>query len=393
MNVILYFRSPTSNKASTEALVGAREIAGRLSWLVRDFDGYMAPNRIRELLDFWKPIGVIVECGEWPAPFDISVFRMVQTVYVDLDPKQIPKNSFSIAHDSVEAGQMAARELLSTGYQNFAFVPFPGNWWWNGERHVGFSNALSLNGFGCSVFHAGSVRPHSPEYSQRLRKFISGLPKPCAIFAANDCTAADVLSEAAALQLTCPKDIAIVGVDDVESICEHTRPRLTSIRPDFSRAGELAALTIIALHRSRRRFRGDHYRRYGSSGVIRRESTQVQRVATDRESLLAMNLIRNRACHGLTAGEVLNVYHCSRAMAARKFKAATGNTILQEIHAVQLARVKNLLAHSRQQLETISSFCGFTNPNSLRKFFLRETGMTMSDWRKKHLPALAKGRR
>ena len=37
------------------------------------------------------------------------------------------------------------------------------------------------------------------------------------------------------------------------------------------------------------------------------------------------------------------------------------------------------------QLKSISDFCGFTNPNSLRKFFLRETGMTMSQWREENL--------
>lgn len=32
-------------------------------------------------------------------------------------------------------------------------------------------------------------------------------------------------------------------------------------------------------------------------------------------------------------------------------------------------------------LKAISDFCGFENPNSLRKFFLKETGMTLSAWR------------
>ena len=64
-----------------------------------------------------------------------------------------------------------------------------------------------------------------------------------------------------------------------------------------------------------------------------------------------------------------------------RFRKATGHTILEEIHAIQLERVKQLLKDSRLQLKSISDFCGFSHPNSLRKFFRRETGMTLGAWR------------
>ena len=36
-------------------------------------------------------------------------------------------------------------------------------------------------------------------------------------------------------------------------------------------------------------------------------------------------------------------------------------------------------------MKFITTLCGFRNQNSLGKFFLRETGMTMSEWRRKHV--------
>ena len=48
---------------------------------------------------------------------------------------------------------------------------------------------------------------------------------------------------------------------------------------------------------------------------------------------------------------------------------------------MQLERAKELLRNSSIQLKAISDFCGFTNPNSLRKFFLKATGKTMTAWR------------
>ena len=69
-------------------------------------------------------------------------------------------------------------------------------------------------------------------------------------------------------------------------------------------------------------------------------------------------------------------------MADIRFARATGRSILAEIHAVQLERAKELIGGGNMPLKTISDFCGFTNPNSLRKFFKKATGATLSDWRK-----------
>ena len=68
-------------------------------------------------------------------------------------------------------------------------------------------------------------------------------------------------------------------------------------------------------------------------------------------------------------------------MADIRFARATGRSILAEIHAVQLERAKELIGGGNMPLKTISDFCGFENPNSLRKFFKAQTGRTMSEWR------------
>ena len=70
-------------------------------------------------------------------------------------------------------------------------------------------------------------------------------------------------------------------------------------------------------------------------------------------------------------------------MAEMRFKKAVGHSVLNEMHAVQLERAKQLLAES-MQLKAISDFCGFENPNSLRKFFKAQTGMTMTQWRRQN---------
>ena len=55
-----------------------------------------------------------------------------------------------------------------------------------------------------------------------------------------------------------------------------------------------------------------------------------------------------------------------------------------ELAAILLSaqiRDKELLLEGNMPLKAISDFCGFENPNSLRKFFRAHTGKTMTEWR------------
>ena len=388
MNSILYFRSASKTDASAEKLIGIREIAAKLGWHVQVLDIALTAQTKRELIGFWNPCGVIVECGERASIGRLlDDFGGLPVVYIDRDPDELPSSvsRFFVLHDSVEAGRTAARELMVTGFDSFAFVPFPGRWRWSRERQQGFEEALALNGFACSVFRTKETELGSPAYMHDLKRFLSRVRRPCAVFVANDDPAEKVLSAARLLGISVPSGLAVLGVDDYAALCEHTRPRLSSVKPNFRRGGNLAALLLAAAVRDGKKFRGSRIVRYGTLRCVRRESVGHLLRTNDREAAAALEYIHNEACNGLQAADVLKRFSCSRPLAAARFKAATGRTALEEIHAVQLERVKEMLLHDNCELKTISDFCGFANPNSLRKFFRRETGQTMSAWRAAHL--------
>ena len=136
MPLILYFRSPTPNNASDEALVGIRRIAEHLKWHVRDINMPLSPVRMKQLVDYWRPFGIIFESGEWSLKVDVSSLGSVPIVFIDRDPDSIPCNSFNVLHDSVSAGQVAARELMLTNYGHFAFIPFYEQRFWSTERQT-----------------------------------------------------------------------------------------------------------------------------------------------------------------------------------------------------------------------------------------------------------------
>ena len=91
-------------------------------------------------------------------------------------------------------------------------------------------------------------------------------------------------------------------------------------------------------------------------------------------SSLGMSIFSNRAAVTTSA-----------AVTSFAANIAQGLSILEEIHKVRLERAKQILLESNQQIKSISDFCGFGHPNSLRKFFLKETGMSLKAWKKAHL--------
>ena len=143
-------------------------------------------------------------------------------------------------------------------------------------------------------------------------------------------------------------------------------------------------LMLLAVMRNSGSFRGLRHRTFGDLHAVRRLSTKRLQTS-DPIVIQALDLIRKKACMGLKAADVTRIFPCSRRMADLRFTRTAGHSILDEIQSVRLDRAKQLLLNPNQNIKSISDFCGFQHPNSLRKFFLKETGMTLSVWRKGHL--------
>ena len=382
MDTVLYFQSQAKVNAA-EKLAGVQAIAPKCGWLVQVIEGLPLAGRLESLIDFWQPVGVIVECGGTAATVDPAVFGSLPAVFFDHDPSCLPRNAFCVTHDSVATAQMAARELMRGICTSFAFVPHPERRFWSDERERGFVSTLALNGHGCKVFSGKPSQTDPTLYQRELRDFLKNLEKPCSLFAANDSTAKEVLTAAMFAGIGIPDDLSVIGVDNAAEVCEHTEPTLSSVRPDFRRGSELAALMLLAQIRDGTKFKGPRQRTFGPLEVVRRASTR-RLAARDVVVSEALELIRREACSGLTANAVLKHFNSSRRLAEMRFRKATGRSVLEEIHAVRLDRAKQLLETGDMPLKAISDFCGFKNPNSLRKFFLKETGTTMSVWRLGH---------
>ena len=364
MRTVLYFQA--SGKVSArQKLEGVYAFGRGHGWDVQVIEPAVSAHKAGELVRFWTPDGVIVECGSEQNHFDPATFGKTPTVFLDRNPRTLKAGARCVIHDSVATARVAARELLSLRLAAYAYVPWPEPRFWSDERERGFAAALHLNGRGYARFSGTANSADVRALQKELGSWLKGLPKPVGIFAANDLMAAQVAAAAGRARFGIPADIALVGVDNDELLCENTNPTLSSVMPDFHSAGEKAAALLarlIADPKSR-----PAAETFGPLRLVRRASTSRAR-RVDREVIAALDLIRRESCNGLKARDVAACFACTRRMAEIRFRAATGRSPLEAIQDVRRAKAEELLKDPARDRTAIANLCGYSSANALMNF-------------------------
>ena len=214
-----------------------------------------------------------------------------------------------------------------------------------------------------------------------LAAWLRALPSPAGVLAANDLTALLVVETCAEEKICVPDRLAVLGIDNDELICGHTRPPIATIEPNFTGAGFLAAATLEQMMDGRRTPRELTVAESVNRIVVR----QSARPAAGRPLLVqrAMDLIRADAAN-------LDVPSVARSLGVSKTRlsdafAKEGTSVAAEIREVRFAKVMELLSNPHQAIGPIANLCGWRSDTHLMHFFRRRTGMTMREWRSRHL--------
>jgi LacI family transcriptional regulator len=202
-------------------------------------DGYLTSLPLTRRLD-----GLIVMA----LPFDQAAARRLldhhlETVLVELS--QEPFSSIRI--DDRAGGQMAAEYLLQNGHRRCAFVGdsdvpdyaiHTSDW-----RLEGYREALAASGVVMPGEYV-ALAPHSRENARLMAHRLFDLSEPpTAIFAASDNQALGVLKAARERSLSVPRELAVIGFDDVD-IADFIG--LTTIHQPLEESGRVAVDLLLA---------------------------------------------------------------------------------------------------------------------------------------------------
>lgn len=380
MKTVLYFKS-SERPPSLQKHAGVHRAAKPLGWRVQTVDAVDGGFcDIRRVIGFWKPDGLIFDCGDLSEPIPHNAVKGYPTIFLARRPRA-GERIFTVCEDLEAVGRSAARELLSLQFGDYAFVGYFNDRIWSRGRERAFREAIVLNGKRYHTFTRHSNPDNPMERTSLLRKWLKALPKPCGIFTANDNVAEEVINACAAEGIDIPGELAVLGTDNNESICERTTPRISSIASDFEHCGSLAVRILNALFHSPKM--APAHRSFPPLMVMRRESTRAK-ASVCGEIAAAVSYIRQHACEGLRAADVIRRMSGSRRFAEMRFRAARGHSVLEEIQSVRMERANELLAHGSMTVRAVANFCGYASESSFHRLYRKAFGNPPGHTRKRH---------
>lgn len=287
-----------------------------------------------------------------------------------------------VRNDDADIGRFGANYLSSLGLaRSYGFVDWTATGYASILRREGFMSRFNGTGADVRTYSTtANLENGSLEDITALSQWLADLPKPAAVMAVHDLRAIHVLEAAAMSNIRIPRDIALIGVDNDELLCDTAEPTLTSIAPDHIRLGELAAEALDGLMRGAPR-RHALTIRSSVKTIVERQSAKPVTPAT-RLVEQATAFIRRNALKGIGAMDVVNHLGVSRRLADARFRQFTGQSILAAILKVRLDELKRRLRDTETPIAKITAACGFKGENYAKKLFRSRFGMSMSEWRR-----------
>jgi LacI family transcriptional regulator len=296
----------------------------------------------------------------------------------------------SILADNAAISRLCFKHLEERGFRHFAFCGFNGADY-SDERKAAFAKSVNGAGWQCHVYSEGR-RPAKGDTARyeglglkdggSVANWIKKLPKPIGLMACNDVRGQQVLDACRATGLASPEEIAVVGVDNDEVLCNFSEPPLSSVIPNAERVGyETAAL----LSKMMDGFKPEPVESFVEpTGIVTRRSTDVLAIE-DRQIAAAARFIREHACQGIDVSDVLRAVPMSRSTLDRRFIKFLGRSPKDEILRIRLNRVKQLLAETDFPLALIAEKVGVEHVEHLSRIFKSRLKMTPSEFKSQSL--------
>jgi LacI family transcriptional regulator len=333
----------------------------------------------------WKGDGVISFTGYRG---DLAEFvRNIRGPKVELTLVQNDLDAPRVDGDNYRIGQMAAEYFLQRHFRHFAWAPFADDTP-NMERFTGFQDTLEKQRYQVVTLPTAYIGKDIPVHidwacsSRKLLQSLKNMPKPFALFAYNDSVGAEMINACYDADLLVPEQVAVMGVDNDEIVCESVSIPLSSIGYDlYGVAYEGAALLDRLMDGQPA---PKETIRIAPKGLVTRRSTDI----------LAMNnvevakAIRYIWSHfeepSLTVERVREQTTLSLRGLFKAFHKEVHRSVHDEIVRVRMEKVADYLKNTSYTAAAITEETGFSSPNHLFRAFRRYYHTSPKEYRKKH---------
>lgn len=319
----------------------------------------------------WKADAII---GRW----DESKLDLLEEldIPVVLQNRSTRSDMYSnLTGDYIGTGQVAARYFKKKFFTSFAYFGIK-DIIWSEERERGFREEVMKENVYYSVFEEENGAVYD---RQILMDWLQSLPKGTGVFCSNDAQALKITETCMMAGIGIPEDIAVLGVDDDELICEISDPTISSIQLDVENGGYQTCRLLHKqiLNSTKQRFNVV----IAPLEITERNSTQANRI-TDHHIRNIVKFIDENYMNDITMDDIFKLVPLSRRSIELRFKKATGMTIYQHVLSIRVEHLAYLLRTTDRPYLDLAYEVGFRDINNISRTFRKYKGCTPLEYRK-----------
>jgi LacI family transcriptional regulator len=338
-------------------------------------------------LTSWRGDGILARVEN---PRIAQAVRACGLPAVDLSAANLMPAVPWVETNDVAIARLAFDHLYERGLRRFAFYGDQ-RFNWSNWRRAEFRRLCEATRCTCDVMDVpadAGASPHDPaaamEWANHMNRtvdWVRALEKPVGIMACFDPLGRQLLEACRIASAAVPDDVAVVGVDDDELLCELADPPLSSVAPNTHRTGYEAASLLDRLMKGEPVEPSAHL--VEPLGLVVRKSSDMLAI-DDEEVSAAVRFIREHACQGISVTDVLEDLSIGRRALEGRFRNLVGRSVHDEIERVRLNRVRELLRQTDLSLAAIADKTGFNHEEYLSVLFKKRFGMPPGAYRQSH---------
>ena len=327
----------------------------------------------------WPGDGAITCFGKNLGKFILSLDMPKVDISITDFPATVPR----VHVDNDAIARMAAEHFLERGFRHFAFF----SWSMidvNQARKRGFLRALAEHGVDPSSVHEirqppatilGDWEKHRDAILGQLRH----LPRPLAVFAGQENLGATLIEICTRTGIHIPEEVAVLGVDNIEFICDCLAVPMSSIDTCLVELGYTAARQLDHLMQGEATMDAPPIL-IPPKEVVCRQSTDI--LAVPHPAVVkALRFIKNSYHLPITLEDIGAHAGMSKRGMEKAFLKHLSRSPAAELRRIRLDNAKRMLTQTDEKVETIARECGYSNSSNLSFAFNKDTGMSPRAYR------------
>lgn len=235
---VLILAPNLANTFFSRIFAAVQDVAGNAGLSVQISDSRLEAERLATLGHDGRADGIVLLDGS----LDPEIVNGWRLPVIQLCEWNEAYQAPSLSIDNAAAAGMAVDHLAALGHRSVAHVEGPQDNVLGITRRAGFLDAARRS----------AIEPHliggdfTMESGERAARHWAFLPqRPTAVFCASDECAFGFISQCVTMGLEVPRDVSVVGFDDVD-FAERFIPALTTIHQPRAEIGRIGAERLVA---------------------------------------------------------------------------------------------------------------------------------------------------